>query len=154
MSIQGIPGSPRYPDPRPSARVRRFVRSAPLTQSASSLRSFRVVDLLQGMMRIPSIIEDYNHYPINTQSIPLVLQDDVYYVHFFVTSQHSAHHGKAIPVSEFRVKYKHQLPNPKLCAWHYAQCARAHIRGFPVQMSARQLGASSMPDQSISDKSH
>jgi len=71
----------------------------------------------------------------------ITLQNNAYYVHFFVTSQHSIHHGKAIPVSAFRVKFAYQLPNPKLCAWHYAQCARAHIRGFPVELSAAQRTA-------------
>lgn len=60
-------------------------------------------------------------------------QDGVYYVHFFVTSRHSIHHGKAIRADEFRVKFPYQLPNPKLCLWHYGQCAQAHIRGFPIQ---------------------
>lgn len=54
-------------------------------------------------------------------------------MHFFVASRHAIHHGKVIPISAFRVKYPFQLPNPKLCRWHYQQCALAHIRGFPVQ---------------------
>lgn len=63
----------------------------------------------------------------------LIWKDDVYYLHFFVTSRHSVYHGKSIKTDGFRVKFPYQLPNPKLCLWHYAQCVQAHIRGFPVQ---------------------
>ena len=66
--------------------------------------------------------------------LQFTLEDDVYFVHFFVMSAHSVlYHGKAIKANEFRTKFPHQLPNPKLCLWHYAQCAQAHIRGFSVE---------------------
>jgi hypothetical protein len=66
------------------------------------------------------------------------LQDNLYYVHFFTRSALSVHHGQVIRPDRFRVHSPDDLPDPKLLAWHYAQCARARIRGFAAGMPSLQ----------------
>lgn len=56
-----------------------------------------------------SLIVNYAIISITTDS---TLQDGVYFV---------------------RYNSEDELPNPKLLAWHYAQCVRGHIRGFSAQ---------------------
>jgi hypothetical protein len=64
-------------------------------------------------------------------------------VHFFVKSKYSDLHGKTITRDRFRLNSDLDLPNPKLLAWHYAQCVRGHIRGFAAQIPgpAEQMAA-------------
>ena len=55
-------------------------------------------------------------------------------MHFFVRTENSELHGMTIPKDRFRFDSEDELPHPKLLSWHYAQCARGHIRGFSAQM--------------------
>jgi len=77
-----------------------------------------------------SLIVNYAIISITTDS---TLQDGVYFVHFFVRTEFSELHGKIINRDRFRYNSEDELPNPKLLAWHYAQCVRGHIRGFSAQ---------------------
>ena len=55
----------------------------------------------------------------------------MYYAHFFILSYPGAWdlHGKAITRERFRENVEWR-PDPRLIAWHYNQCFKAHIRGF------------------------
>lgn len=69
------------------------------------------------------------------------LKDNVYYVHVFTAQDLiSQYHGLAIPRSTFRTFGRDEdLPDPRLCAWHYAQCAQMHVRGFSAGMSVQAI---------------
>ena len=62
------------------------------------------------------------------------------YVHVFDGSDSSmrALHGKGIPPSTFR-PYQgrvEDLPDQRLCCWHYSQCVIRNVRGFSAHLEA------------------
>lgn len=65
----------------------------------------------------------------------LILQDGIYYLHFFVLRLQSAResHGKALTADRFRGKLR-DYPDPRFIKWHYNQCVKARIRGFAIGM--------------------
>ena len=57
--------------------------------------------------------------------------DESYYVHVFNERFLGDYHGKIIPRTRFSpVAETWELPDQRLCKWHYAQCILQNLRGF------------------------
>ncbi|KAI5477215.1 hypothetical protein MNV49_006588 [Pseudohyphozyma bogoriensis] len=63
-------------------------------------------------------------------------------VHVFTGYKSMAqYHGLVIPASRCRTPpgNEPEVPDPRLCEWHYAQCVQKSIRGFSAGLSASAM---------------
>ena len=54
-----------------------------------------------------------------------------------------------ITKDRFRLDSDDELPHPQLLRWHYAQCVKGHIRGFPARMMSVTEQAENLRSEAV-----